>query len=116
MACAGMCGHCVTGSGCLRILLSGAFSLVGRSKPCSHGSRVDADWLEYETLAFQRSSDLSLHQRTALEMDYGMKDGRLELAARRAMRMYALRRLGFVTEPLEPPMLNELKQLEWVPG
>lgn len=49
-------------------------------------------------------------------MDYGMEGGRLVLDVRRAMRMYALRRLGFVQEPLKPPMLNELKQLQWVVG
>jgi hypothetical protein len=47
-------------------------------------------------------------------MDYGMQDGRLELTVRRAMRIYTLRRLGFVAEPLQPPMLNELKQLKLV--
>jgi len=51
---------------------------------------------------------------TALEMDYGMEDGTLRFACRRAMRIYALRRLGFVKQRLAPPMLNELKQLEWI--
>ncbi len=43
-----------------------------------------------------------------------MENGRLELTVRRAMRIYTLRRLGFVAEPLEPPMRNELGQLEWI--
>ena len=47
-------------------------------------------------------------------MDYGMEAGELRLNVRRAMRLYALRSLGFVQEPLQPPMLNELQQLEWV--
>jgi hypothetical protein len=47
-------------------------------------------------------------------MDYGMEDGTLRFACRRAMRIYALRRLGFVKQRLAPPMLNELKQLEWI--
>jgi len=47
-------------------------------------------------------------------MDYGMEQGRLELSVRRAMSFYTLRRLGFIGEPLVPPMLNELQQLEWV--
>ena len=41
-----------------------------------------------------------------------MEGGRLELTVRRAMRLYTLRRLGFVSEMLEPPMFNELEQLE----
>ena len=93
----------------------GRFQSVGRSKPCPQEDRVDNDWVECETLCFQPSAAFSSSQRTALEMDYGMQDGRLELTVRRAMRIYALRRLGFVAEPLEPPMLNELKQLEWLP-
>jgi hypothetical protein len=92
----------------------GRFQSVGRSKPCPAKEGVDLDWLECETLVIQPNQALSANQRTALAMDYGMEDERLELTVRRAMRMYALRRLGFVSEPLEPPMLNELKQLEWL--
>jgi len=92
----------------------GRFQSVGKAKPCTETEVVDADWLETETLEFVPNKALSANQRIALEMDYGMQDGRLVLPVRRAMRMYALRRLGFVREPLKPPMLNELKQLEWV--
>jgi hypothetical protein len=92
----------------------GRFQSVGRLKPCRQSDRVDAAWLEWETLCFEPSRDLSANQRTALEMDYGMQDGRLELTVRRAMRIYALRRLGFVGEPLEAPMRNELGQLDWL--
>ncbi len=102
--------------GVFKDFVIGRFQSVGRSKPCPQAERVDAEWLESETLVFQPSGALSAHQRTALAMDYGMEDGRLELTVRRAMRLYALRRLGFVAEPLAPPMLNELKQLEWVAG
>ena len=73
----------------------GRFQSVGRRKPCPQAGRVDADWLACETLCFQPSPAMSANQRTALEMDYGMQDGRLELTVRRAMRIYALRRLGF---------------------
>lgn len=30
------------------------------------------------------------------------------------MRLYTLRRLGFIKKPMQPPMLNELKELQWV--
>ena len=100
--------------GLFKDFVVGRFQSVGRSKPCPDRERIDVDWLECETLILQPSEALSPHQRTALEMDYGMEDGQLALTVRRAMRLYALRRLGFVAEPLEPPMLNELQQLEWV--
>ena len=92
----------------------GRFQTVGRAKPCPFVDLVDEDWLATETLTFRPSGGLSANQRTALEMDYGMEAGELCLNVRRAMRLYALRRLGFVGEPLQPPMLNELQQLEWI--
>lgn len=91
----------------------GRFQSVGRVKPCAFADRVDTDWLESETLSFQPNPKLAKKRQTALAMDYGMEGGVLELTVRRAMRIYALRRLGFVAEPLEPPMLNEMKQLRW---
>ena len=92
----------------------GRFEAVAKMKPCPYREMTDTDWLAIETLVFRPNSKLPNHQQTALEMDYGMEDRRLELPVRRAMRLYTLRRLGFVATPLEPPMLNELKQLEWV--
>jgi hypothetical protein len=92
----------------------GRFTAVGRAKPCPHTEAVDADWLESERLRLRPNPKLSDKRRKALEMDYAMVDGVLELSVRRAMRLYALRRLGFVQAPLEPPMLNELGELEWV--
>lgn len=100
--------------GVFKDFVIGRFQSVGRSKPCPYVDTVDADWLESESLVFRPNPRLSANQRTALEMDYGMEDGQLELRVRRAMRLYSLRRLGFVADPLEPPMLNELQQLEWV--
>ena len=38
----------------------------------------------------------------------------LELTVRRAMRLYTLRRLGFVKKQLRLPLLNELRELELV--
>lgn len=97
-----------------RDFVIGRFQKVLRAKDCPHVGEVDADWLAVETLVFRASERLKPAQRTALEMDYGMDDGSLRLPCRRAMRFYALRRLGFVRKRLAPPMLNELKQLEWV--
>jgi len=92
----------------------GRFQSVGRAKPCPHPEQVDVDWLENESLVIRPNPKLVSNQRKALAMDYGMEQGRLELSVRRAMSFYTLRRLGFIGEPLVPPMLNELQQLEWV--
>lgn len=94
----------------------GRFTAVGRAKPCPFTETVDADWLETEVLRVRPNPKLSSKRRRALEMDYGMVDGLLELTVRRAMRLYALRRLGFVKQPVAAPMFNELKELEWLGG
>ena len=91
----------------------GRFTAVGRTKPCPFAEAVDEDWLETETLRIRPNPKLSPKRRKAMAMDYGMSDGFLELSVRRAMRLYTLRRLGFVREPLVPPMLNEVGELEW---
>lgn len=100
--------------GTFKDFVIGRFQSVGRSKPCEFADRIDRDWLENETLVFRPAPALSANQRKALEMDYGMEEGQLAITVRRAMRLYTLRRLGFVREPMEPPMLNELEQLGWI--
>lgn len=97
-----------------RDFVIGRFKKVLRSKDCPYIDVIDDDWLTVETLLLRASEGLKPAQRTALEMDYGMVDGTLHMSCRRAMRIYALRRLGFVKKRLVPPMLNELKQLEWL--
>ncbi len=87
---------------------------VGEARACPFSDEIDEDWLETEILRFRPHPQLSESQKTALEMDYGMEKGEMSLPVRRAMKIYALRRLGFVREPLDPPMTNELGQLEWV--
>lgn len=58
---------------------------------------------------------LSANERKALEMDYGMKSGKLQLAVREAMLTYSARRLGFIEDYRKGslPMLNESEQLLW---
>jgi hypothetical protein len=92
----------------------GRFTAVARAKPCPFAEAMDTDWLETEVLRIRPYAKLSAKRRRALEIDYGMVDGFLELTVRRAMRLYALRRLGFVKQPVAAPMLNEMKELEWM--
>lgn len=97
-----------------RDFVIGRFQKIVSSKACPFAGEVDLQWLSVETLVFRASERLEAAQRVALEMDYGMEDGALRLPCRQAMRIYALRRLGFAKKRLAPPMLNELKQLEWI--
>lgn len=92
----------------------GRFQSVGAARACDRVDVVDVDWLETEVLKFRANRELPEAKRKALEMDYGMVNGELVLPVRRAMRIYALRRLGFIQNSLEAGSLNELKQLEWL--
>jgi|GEM_PF-470824 len=92
----------------------GRFESVGRAEPCSFAERVDNDWIENVDLQLRPNSELEAGKQRALEMDYCMEDGQCLISVRKAMKVYALRRLGFTGESMAPPMLNELKELVWV--
>jgi predicted DNA-binding transcriptional regulator YafY len=92
----------------------GRFESVGRAEPSPFADRVDSDWIENVELQLRPNPGLDLGKKRALEMDYGMEDGQCILTVRKAMKIYTLRRLGFVGESMAPPMLNELKELLWV--
>ena len=92
----------------------GRIESLGRRELCSHSTEVDEDWIAYEELQIRVNPKLSENRRRALEMDYGMESGVWRLPVRKAMRLYTLRRLGFVKKKMVFPMLNELKELELI--
>jgi predicted DNA-binding transcriptional regulator YafY len=92
----------------------GRFESVGRAEPSPFSDRVDSDWIENVALRLCPNPDLDPGKQRALELDYGMVDGQCVLTVRKAMKLYTLRRLGFVGKSMRPPMLNELKELVWV--
>lgn len=59
----------------------------------------DEAWNTEVVLEIGPHPDLSGTQRRAIEMDYGMIDGRAEIVVRRALLFYALKRLGLDTDP-----------------
>ena len=69
----------------------------------SHPSPVvpdkDADWNEHITLEIGPHPDLSDSQKKVIELDYGMRDGRASIPVRKALRYYAMRRLGLDIDP-----------------
>ncbi len=60
----------------------------------------DADWNELITLEIGPHPELSESQRRIIALDYGMREGRAQIKVRKALRYYALRRLGLDT-PIE---------------
>ena len=63
-------------------------------------SEDDADWNELITLEIGPHPELSESQKRIIALDYGMRGGRAQIQVRKALRYYALRRLGLDT-PLE---------------
>lgn len=59
----------------------------------------DADWNEVITLEIAPHPDLSESQKRIIGLDYGMRGGRAQIQVRKALRYYALRRLGLDTDP-----------------
>jgi len=59
----------------------------------------DADWNEIITLEIVPHPDLSESQKRVIALDYGMREGHAQIRVRKALRYYALRRLGLDTPP-----------------
>lgn len=55
----------------------------------------DTHWSEEVVVILRAASTLTEEKRQALEGEYGMEDGRLEVPVRRAMLFYELRHRGF---------------------
>ena len=72
---------------------------VGGQGPITAHPSADEAWQTEVILKIGPHPDLSVNQRRAIEMDYGMEDGWAELHVRRALLFYALKRLGLDTDP-----------------
>jgi predicted DNA-binding transcriptional regulator YafY len=81
--------------------------------PFALDPKSDRDWLESIDITVVPDPALSAAQRKAVELEYGMKDGRLKIPVRRAFLTYALRRLGLdVPEEARPAGARRLKLLD----
>jgi hypothetical protein len=72
---------------------------IGKRGPVTTDQQSDTDWHSEVVLEIGPHPDLSPTQRRAIEMDYGMEDGRSQIPVRRALLFYALKRLGLDTDP-----------------
>ncbi len=66
-------------------------------RPSDVSPEDDADWNEFITLEIGPHPDLSESQKRIIALDYGMRGGRVQVQVRKALRYYALRRLGLDT-------------------
>lgn len=72
---------------------------VGERGQLTATAEQDEAWNSEVVLEIGPHPELSDTQRRAIEMDYGMVDGRAEIVVRKALLFYALKRLGLDTDP-----------------
>ena len=72
---------------------------VGDQASATSSAENDTDWQSEMTLDIGPHPELSDTQRRAVEMDYGMVNGKAEIIVRKALLFYALKRLGLDTDP-----------------
>jgi len=72
---------------------------VGEQGPVTSQPSADDAWHTEVVLEIGAHPELSDNQRRAIEMDYGMEEGRAHIPVRRALLFYALKRLGLDTDP-----------------
>lgn len=72
---------------------------VGKQAVATADPQSDADWHNQVVLEIGPHPDLGPSQRRAIEMDYGMEEGRAQISVRKALLFYALKRLGLDTDP-----------------
>lgn len=67
---------------------------VGDQAGATSSVENDSNWRSEITLQIGPHPELSNTQSRAIEMDYGMFDGKAEIFVRKALLFYALKRLG----------------------
>lgn len=67
----------------------------------SISSDQDISWNTFVTLIFTPSPSLSEHHQKAIEFDYGMPDGKIEIPCRQALLLYALRRYDLLKDYIQ---------------
>lgn len=72
---------------------------VGELGTATSSAEQDEAWRSEIVLEIGPHPALSDTQRRAIEMDYGMIDGKSEIVIRKALLFYALKRLGLDTDP-----------------
>lgn len=68
-------------------------------RPSGVSPQDDDDWNELVTLEIGPHPELSESQKRIIALDYGMRGGRAHIHVRKALRYYALRRLGLDIDP-----------------
>lgn len=93
---------------------------IGDSEPADFNPAEDLEWQTLVTLCLRPQAGLSADQRRAIELDYGMGEGRLDITMRASLAFYFVRRMNLDLRPSEtftPERLQlELENLDEVTG
>lgn len=95
-----------------RDFVIGRISSTRKPLPLDTPLKADTEWESFVNITLRPAEGLGGNQRTALEMDYGMKNGVLQMPVRKAMLLYFRRRLGFSDEG--SPVKNSNGELELI--
>ena len=90
--------HCDR-SGVFKDFVLSRIAETGASKRSDALASRDQDWQVDVDLVIAPHPELSAGQRKAIELDYGMENGKATIPVRRALLYYALKRLGLDTDP-----------------
>lgn len=76
---------------------------VQGAEPVGHTASEDAEWNNVLPLVIAPNPELSAGKRRAIELDYGMTNGQVELKCRQALLFYTLKRLGLNQDKTRQP-------------
>lgn len=81
---------------------------IESSEPSDVNSNADTHWQTSVTLVLTPHPDLPPAKKRVVELDYGMKDGEVQLPCRQAFLYYTLRRLGLHTKEAPDPLAQQI--------
>lgn len=88
-------------------VLGRILDVLGTGITCKPATE-DVEWNTVLTLILAPHPELSKEKRRAIELDYGMQDGAVELKCRQALLFYTLRRLGLSNHDAQPPETQQI--------
>lgn len=77
-------------------------------EPAGCLANEDKEWNTLLTLVLAPHSGLSAGKRRAIELDYGMRNGEVELQCRQALLFYTLKRLGLTHQGVQQPETQQI--------
>jgi len=91
-----------------RDFVLGRFLEVLDVEPVGKSGTEDLEWHTVLTLVLSPHSGLTAGKRRAIELDYGMREGEVQLKCRHALLFYTLRQLGLIEGGEQSPESQQI--------